>query len=421
MRLYEIRNFFSAYPYFVFRLFSKKLVIEMISGVSVGPESERGKTEPQDGRLKDDGADQRADTFKRWQTAYRLAETYALLNQSKPSFEAQFKVDQARELFLSLSEDYVTLGIRKDRFPSAPAVPPTVQQRLDEFGQTLDGHIKADPGDLPKERRKVLDTLLDAKQTDSVVGIKLPEHLYEECQNLGLSTKAAIHIIDQFKSFREDVAAQLSADRNHLKAMVSDLWDQLAEGASAETQHAQERADKRAKLLHLDEDLFGDGEAVEISSRASSPEAVYREQAGGSSWHTVGSSSGNSNAYFKASPAGSVSRLGSRRFDPSDAGPVAGGLPERSPKEQASSSKLWRKKLNRLEQDFNALEESPSTEQIKAWLNTVADTEAEAEPSHLKRPASEILDCQSEVGQDEPSLKRQRMGERDDRSSTASR
>lgn len=403
----------------------------MTSGVSAVSEAGKGKTEPQAGGLKDGSAAQQADTFKRWQTAYRLAETYALLNQSKPSFEAQFKVDQARELFLSLSEDYVTLGMTKDRFPGAPVVPHSVQQRLDEFGQALDGHIKADPGDLPKQRRKMFDTLLDAKQTDPVVGIRPP--VYEKCQSLGLSAKAAIDVVDQFKSFREDVAAQLSPDRNHLKALVRDLWDQLAEGATAETENAQERADKRAKLLHHDGDLYGDGESVEISSRASSYDIVCREQGGGSSWHTVGSSSGNSNAYFKASPARSVSRLGSLRFDPGVASPLEGQTPERTPKEQAGLPKLWRKKVNRLGEDFNALEEGRSTEKIEAWLDTVADAETKAMPpaaeaQRSKRAASEIgvkrvvpLDSQSEGGHDEPSPKRRKMEERDDRSSTATR
>lgn len=393
-------------------------MIEMTSGVLAGIEEEKSKTEPQAGGFMDDSAAQQADTFKRWQTAYRLAETYALLNQSKPSFEAQFKLDQARELFLSLSEDYVTLGMTRDRFPGVPVVPHSLQQRLDEFGQTLDGHIKADPSDRPKQRRKVLETLLD--------GIELPEDLYEKCQSLGLSTNAAFEVIDQFKFVREGVAAQLSPDRNHLKALLSDLWDQLAEGASAETQHAQERADKRAKLLHLNEDLYGDGESVEISSRASSDEIIYREQAGGSSWHTVGSSSGNSNAFFKASPARSVSRLGSLRSVPGDAGPVGGQVPESAPKQQAAFSKRWRNTLNRLDDDFNAHEESSSTEHIKAWLNMAADAGIEAdplgaEPSHFKRAASEVLDSQSKGDHDKLSFKRRKMEERDDRSSTASR
>jgi hypothetical protein len=390
----------------------------MTSGVSAGTEAEKRKAELQAGGLMDGSAAQQADTFKRWQTSYKLAETYALLNQSKPSFEAQFKLDQARELFLSLSEDYVTLGMTGDRFPGAPVVPNSLQQRLDEFGHTLDGHIKADPGDHPKQRRKVLDTLLD--------GIKLPEDLYEKCQSLGLSTNAAFEVIDQFKFVREDVTAQLSPDRNHLKAVLSDLWGQLAEGASAETQHAQERADKRAKLLHLDEDLYGDGESLEISSRASSHEIVCREQAGGSSWHTVDSGSGNSNAYFKASSARSVSRLGSLRSDSSDAGRVEGQESERVPKQQTALSKRWRKKLNHLDDDFNAQEESPSTQHVKAWLNTAADAEIEAgplgaEPSHFKRAASEVLDSQSKGDHDEPSFKRRKMEERDERSSTASR
>lgn len=399
----------------------------MTSSISAGSKAGKGQTEPQAGGLKDDSAARQADTFKRWQTAFRLAETYALLNQSKPSFEAQFKVDQARELFLSLSEDYVTIGITKDHFPGAPVVPYSVQQRLDEFCQTLDQHIKADPRDLPKQRRKVLDTLLDAKQTGSVVGIRLPEDLYENCRNIGISAESAIDAINQFKSFREHVAAQLSPDRNHLKALVSDLWDQLAEGASAETEYAQERADKRVKLLHLDENLYWDGGSGEISSRASSDEIVYREQGVGSSWHTVGSGSGNSNAYFKASPERSVSPLESLQFDPGDAGLVEGQAPERTRRERAALSKLWRNKLNRLEKHFNALEEGPSAEQIESWLCTVAEAETKAtppvaEPQRSKRTASEILDSQPEGGDhDKPSLKRRKLEERDDRSSTASR
>lgn len=397
----------------------------MTSGVSAGNEADQA--EPQAGGLKDGSAAHQADTFKRWQTAYRLAETYALLDQSEPTFEARFRVDQARELFLSLSEDYVTLGMTKDRFSGTPVVPHSVQKRLDEFGQTLDGNIKTDPGDLPKQRREVLDTLLDVEQTDSDLGIRLPEDLGKKCQILGLSEKNAIGIIDQYKSFREDVAAQLSRDRNHLKGLLVDLWDQLAEGASAETQHAQERADKRAKLLHLADDLYGDGEPVEISSRASSEEIVCRKQGDGSSWHTVGTSSGNSNPYFKASSTRSVSRLGSLRFDRNDPGPFEGQAPQKTPKEQAVVSKLWRNKLDHLEKDFSALEESRSSEQIKAWLNTSADAETEprpvgAGPPRLKRAAPEILDNQSE-GDDrnKPFAKRRRMDERDDRSSTPSR
>jgi hypothetical protein len=404
----------------------KKEVLKMISGISTGSEVGKSQTEPQGGELKDGSVSRQADIFTRWQTAYRLAETYALLNQSKPSFEAQFKVDQVRELFLSLSEDYVTLGMTKDRFPGAPVVPHSVQQQLDEFGQSLDRLIMVDRGDLPEQRRKVLGTLLDANQTDSVVGIRLSEDLYEKCQNLGISTNAAIDVTDQFKSFRETVAARLCPDRNYLKGLASDLWDQLAEGASAETEHAQERADKRAKLLHLDEDLYGYGQSAEISSRASSDEIVHREQRNGMSWHTVDSSSGNSNAYFKASPARSGLRPETLRRGPSDTDPVRGQAPEKPPEEQAALSELWRKKLNGLERDFNALEENHSNEQIETWLDTVADAETKATPpvaeiQRSKRAASEIPDSQSMDDHDRPSLKRPKMDERDDRSSTASR
>ncbi|MCJ9673287.1 MULTISPECIES: hypothetical protein [unclassified Neorhizobium] len=395
----------------------------MTSRISSGNEVGKDREESQASRFKDSSAGRQADTFKRWQTAYKLAETYALLNQSKPSFEAQFKVDQARELFLSLSEDYVVLGITKDRFPGTPVIPHSVQQRLDAFGQTLKGYIKTDPDDPPK-RRRVLDILLDTKQTDPVVGIKLPEDLYEKCQNLGLSAQGAISLIKQFQSLREDVVALLSPDRNQLKGLVSDLWDQLAEGASAETLHAQERADKRAKLLHLDDDLYG--EPVEISSCASSDEIVYREQGDGSSWHTVDSSSEISNPYFKASPVGSVSRLESLRFDPEDPGPVEHQALEKPQTKQPVLAKLWGKKLYQLEKDFIALEENFPTEQIKAWRHAAADADTElsrvaAEPPRLKRVASEISDEPPEGDQKKPSLKRPKMGGRDDRSRTAGR
>lgn len=408
-------------------LFHKKLVTGMTSDVSAGHETEKGQPEVKVREIKDGGPAHQAETFKRWQTAYRLAETYALLNQSKPSFEARFKLDQAGELFLSLSEDYVALGVTKDRFPGTPIVPRSVQDRLDQFGRNLDAQIKTrtDPRDLPKQRREVLDTLLDPSQTDPILGIKTPEDLDEKCKNLDLSTRGALGVIEQFRSFRKEVAAQLSPDRNHLKGLVSQLWDQLAEGASAETRHAQERADKRARLLHLDEDLFDHGEAVEISSRASSRELVVHEQGDGSGWHTVTSSSGNSEPYYKKSPPRSLPRLGSPRSDLNNPGSAEHEAPKRMPGEDRELRSRWHAELNHLEEDFNRHEENLLTERIEAWRNAPVDAESEprpvrAEPPHLKRAASEISDSQSKSGDDKPSTKRPKLDERDDRSSGSS-
>lgn len=395
----------------------------MTSDLLAGSETGKGQPEAKVSEIEDGSPVHQADTFKRWQTAYRLAEAYALLNQSKPSFEARFKVDQAGELFLSLSEDYVALGITKGRFPGTPVVPRSVQERLDEFGRTLDEHIgtKTDPRDLPKQRRKVLDTLLDAKQTDPIIGIKIPEDLYEKCQNLDLSTHSALDVIKQFRSFREEVAAQLSPDRNNLKGLVSELWDQLAEGATVETRHAQQRADKRARLRHLDDDR----ESAEISSRASSRESVYREQGDGSSWHTVTSSSGNSKPYYKKSPPRSLPRLGSLRSDVSDPGSAEHEAPKRTLEEHRALRRRWHTKLNHLEEDFNDHEESLLTERIEAWRNAPVDAESEArpagaEPAYLKRAASEISDRQSKNGDSEPPTKRPKLDERYDRSSGSS-
>ncbi len=376
---------------------------------SVESEADKGQTQHQVGGHSDSTAQQNV-TFKRWQTAYMLAEKCSQLNQSKPSFEAQFKANQARELFVSMSEVYVTLGMRKDRFPGAPVVPHSAQQQLDKFGQTLDGHMAAPPDDLPKQRRKVLDTLLHPKQTDPDIGIRLTQNVYEKCHELGLSAQAAIEVTDEFKSFREQVAAQLSQDRNHLKSLVSELWGQLAEGADEAMQHAQERADERAQLLQLTEDQYGDGESVEISSRASSDDIVYREQGAGSSWHTVDSSSGNSIPHFKASAAPSLTTLGSLR-----------GEPGHKPDEDRKEAKRWRKKLGELEADFNTLDENHSTKQIETWLYE-ADAGTQANPAPVappprKRAGSEVLGHQSEDNQ----RKRPRMDERNDRSSTASR
>jgi hypothetical protein len=388
------------------------MVLEMIN---CSPAENKIQDASRSGKANNESEYRKSDTFKRWQIAFKLAETYSFLNQDKPSFETKFRVDQACEQFLSLSEDYIVHGLTMARFPGAPVVPRDTQHHLDKLGQILDGPIKTHPGELQDQRRKVLDTLLDPERTDPDIGILLPDNLSEKCERLEISTKDAIEIIDQFNSLRKQVTEHLIRDRNHLKMHVSELWDHLAEGATEETQRAQERADKRARFSNLTDD----GRQDEPLNYASSSEAVLYEKREGSSWHTVESDSDASLPYYKASPEPSISRLGFSQNNTTD---EALGS-EKSSKKQSALSKAFRRELEHLEKKFNELEGDHQTKHIDSWRNMIADPELRASSARtgtqrLKRSASESEHSESDYR--EPASKRHKLDCRE-RTPTTSR